>query len=121
METGPNCAAPPGQTTLQEAIEAPRVWTEGTQLELEKGFPDMLGAADLAASVRPSGHDGALPSADEPLALQWAVLAQLSPYQTQRLKRFGDYSLSMNSPDPFETELVVPLPLEDAQEPAVSA
>lgn len=43
MATGPNCAAPPGQTTLQEAIEAPRVRTEGTQLEPGKGFPDMLG------------------------------------------------------------------------------
>src|SRR5947209_14332433 len=29
--------------TLQEAVEAPRVWTEDAQLELEKGFPDMLG------------------------------------------------------------------------------
>jgi hypothetical protein len=43
-------------------------------------------------------------------------LAQLSPYQTRRLKRFGDSTLSMSSPDPFETDLVVPFPLEDAQE-----
>ncbi len=39
-------------------------------------------------------------------------LAQLSPYQTRRLKRFGDYTLSMSTPDPFDTDLVVPFPLE---------
>ena len=39
--------------------------------------------------------------------------AQLSPYQTRRLKRFGKYTLSMSTPDPFETELVVPFPLVD--------
>jgi hypothetical protein len=37
------------------------------------------------------------------------------------LKRFGDYTLSMNSPDPFDTDLVVPFPLEDTQELAASA
>jgi len=35
-------------------------------------------------------------------------LAQLSPYQTRRLKRLGDYTLSLGAPDPFETDLVVP-------------
>ena len=48
-------------------------------------------------------------------------LAQLSPYQTRRLKRFGDYSLSMGSPDPFDTALVVPFPLDDAQDSAATA
>jgi TnpA family transposase len=48
-------------------------------------------------------------------------LAQLSPYQTRRLKRFGDYTLSMSSPEPFDTDLVVPFPLEDAQESAATA
>jgi hypothetical protein len=48
-------------------------------------------------------------------------LAQLSPYQTRRLKRFGDYTLSMSSPEPFDTDLVVPFPLEDTQESAATA
>jgi hypothetical protein len=48
-------------------------------------------------------------------------LAQLSPYQTRRLKRFGDCTLSMGSPDPFDTDLVVPFPLDDAQEPSATA
>jgi len=42
-------------------------------------------------------------------------------YQTRRLKRFGDYTLSMTSPEPFDTDLVVPFPLEDAQESAATA
>jgi len=37
------------------------------------------------------------------------------------LKRFGDYTLSMTSPDPFDTDLVVPFPLEDAQDSAATA
>ena len=48
-------------------------------------------------------------------------LAQLSPYQTRRLKRFGDYTLSMGSPDPFDTDLVVPFPLEETQESSATA
>jgi gamma-glutamyltranspeptidase / glutathione hydrolase len=39
--------------TLQEAVEAPRVWTEGAQLELEEGFPDVLG---LKAALEALGH-----------------------------------------------------------------
>jgi hypothetical protein len=35
-------------------------------------------------------------------------LAQLSPYQTRRLKRFGDYSLSPGSPEPFDGDLSAP-------------
>lgn len=34
--------------SLQEAVEAPRIWTEGGALELEYAFPDAI-AADLAA------------------------------------------------------------------------
>jgi gamma-glutamyltranspeptidase/glutathione hydrolase len=39
--------------TLQEAVEAPRVWTEGAQLELEGGFPDV---ASLKAKLESFGH-----------------------------------------------------------------
>jgi gamma-glutamyltranspeptidase/glutathione hydrolase len=39
--------------TLQEAVEAPRVWTEGAQLELESGFPNV---ADLQARLESFGH-----------------------------------------------------------------
>jgi gamma-glutamyltranspeptidase / glutathione hydrolase len=39
--------------TLQEAVEAPRVWTEGAQLELEAGFPDVRG---LQAALEALGH-----------------------------------------------------------------
>jgi len=31
------------------------------------------------------------------------------------LKRFGDYTHLMTSPEPIDTDLVVPFPLEDAQ------
>ena len=39
--------------TLQEAVEAPRVWTEGAQLELEEGFPDVRG---LKVALEALGH-----------------------------------------------------------------
>src|ERR1700694_2306982 len=40
--------------TLQEAVEAPRVWTEGAQLELESsGFADLSG---LKAALEALGH-----------------------------------------------------------------
>ena len=39
--------------TLQAAVEAPRVWTEGAQLELEAGFPDVRG---LQAALEALGH-----------------------------------------------------------------
>lgn len=38
--------------TLQEAVEAPRLWTQGAQLELEEGFPD-----SVEASLRAKGWD----------------------------------------------------------------
>jgi TnpA family transposase len=65
---------------------------------------------DLTRAIRELQADGYIVRRDD--------LAQLSPYQTRRLKRFGDYTLSMSSPDPFETDLVVPFPLEDAAEAA---
>lgn len=37
--------------TVQEAVEAPRVWTQGHQLEIEAGFPDAVFAA-----MRARGH-----------------------------------------------------------------
>jgi len=39
-------------------------------------------------------------------------LAALSPYQTGHLKRFGDYTLSAQAPEPFDGELVTPFLLE---------
>jgi gamma-glutamyltranspeptidase/glutathione hydrolase len=38
--------------SLQEAVEAPRVWTQGFQLELEPGIPDAV-----ADALRMRGHD----------------------------------------------------------------
>src|SRR5438270_12698993 len=39
--------------TLQEAVEAPRVWTEGAELEVEDGFPDLVG---LTLALAALGH-----------------------------------------------------------------
>ncbi|MGI8690936.1 MAG: gamma-glutamyltransferase [Thermomicrobiales bacterium] len=39
--------------TLQEAVEAPRIWTEGPTLEIEDRFPDL---AALVASLEAMGH-----------------------------------------------------------------
>ena len=68
---------------------------------------------DLTRAVRDLQADGYFVRRED--------LAQLSPYQTRRLKRFGDYPLSMSSPEPFDSDLVVPFPLEDAQESAATA
>jgi len=68
---------------------------------------------DLTRAVRELQADGYFVRRED--------LAQLSPYQTRRLKRFGDYTLSMGSPDPFDTDLFVPFPLDDAQESAATA
>jgi len=38
--------------TLQEAIEAPRIWTRGHELEVEPAFPD-----DVIAGLADRGHD----------------------------------------------------------------
>ncbi len=53
--------------------------------------------------------------------LQCDDLAQLSPYQTRRLKRFGDYTLSLNLPEPFDTELLMPFALDDQPDAEVVA
>ena len=37
--------------SLQEAVEAPRLWTEGGPVELEETFP-----ADLSDALRARGH-----------------------------------------------------------------
>ena len=39
--------------TLQQAVEAPRVWTQGAELELEQGFTDLDG---LRAALHALGH-----------------------------------------------------------------
>ena len=39
--------------TLQEAVEAPRIWTQGEALELEEGFPNL---ADLKSALEARGH-----------------------------------------------------------------
>jgi gamma-glutamyltranspeptidase / glutathione hydrolase len=39
--------------TLQEAVEAPRLWTQGAALELETGFPDLPA---LRADLEARGH-----------------------------------------------------------------
>jgi gamma-glutamyltranspeptidase/glutathione hydrolase len=39
--------------TLQQAVEAPRFWTQGAELELEEGFPDLEG---LRAALHALGH-----------------------------------------------------------------
>lgn len=39
--------------SLQEAVAAPRLWTQGAELELEQGFN---GVANLAEALRARGH-----------------------------------------------------------------
>jgi gamma-glutamyltranspeptidase/glutathione hydrolase len=39
--------------TLQEAVEAPRAWTQGAELELERGFPNV---DELRAALVARGH-----------------------------------------------------------------
>jgi gamma-glutamyltranspeptidase/glutathione hydrolase len=43
--------------SLQEAVEAPRVWTEGAQLEVESGFVEV---GDLKTRLEAMGHSVAL-------------------------------------------------------------
>jgi TnpA family transposase len=68
---------------------------------------------DLTRAVRTLQADGYIVQRDD--------LAQLSPYQTRRLKRFGDYTLSSTAPEPFDPELLVPFPLDDQSETVVVA
>jgi gamma-glutamyltranspeptidase/glutathione hydrolase len=59
--------------TLQQAVEAPRVWTEGAQLELERGFTNVerlrgeleaLGHAVTLVDKVAGGMNGVLVDAD---------------------------------------------------------
>jgi TnpA family transposase len=68
---------------------------------------------DLTRAVRTLQADGYIIHRDD--------LAQLSPYQTRRLKRFGDYTLSLSSPEPFDAELAVPFALDEQPETGVVA
>jgi TnpA family transposase len=68
---------------------------------------------DLTRAVRTLQAEGYIVQRDD--------LAQLSPYQTRGLKRFGDYTLSSTAPEPFDPELLVPFPLEDQSETVVVA
>jgi TnpA family transposase len=68
---------------------------------------------DLTRAVRELQADGYMVRRKE--------LAQLSPYQTRRLKPFGDYTLSAGTPDPFETDLIVPFPLDDLEAATATA
>ncbi len=68
---------------------------------------------DLTRAVRALQTDGYVIRRDD--------LAQLSPYQTRRLKRFGDYSLSLSIPEPFDPELLMPFPLDEQRQADVGA
>jgi hypothetical protein len=67
---------------------------------------------DLTRAVRTLQADGYIIQRDD--------LAQLSPYQTRGLKRFGDYTLALNPPEPFDTELVMPFALDEQSEVVVA-
>src|SRR6267143_792309 len=45
-------------------------------------------------------------------------LGALSPYQTRHIKRFGDdvFTVTVTAPEPFDSDLIAPLPLEAASE-----
>ena len=42
--------------SLQEAVEAPRIWTEGGVLELEQAFPEAV--AEALRGARPCASPG---------------------------------------------------------------
>ncbi|MBV9601724.1 MAG: Tn3 family transposase, partial [Chloroflexi bacterium] len=67
---------------------------------------------DLTRAVRLLQADGYIIQRDD--------LAQLSPYQTRRLKRFGDYTLSLSSPEPFDPELLMPFALDEQADVVVA-
>ena len=68
---------------------------------------------DLTRAVRALQADGHIILRDD--------LAQLSPYQTRRLKRFGDYTLSLSAPEPFEPELLMPFPPDEQTDSVLRA
>jgi hypothetical protein len=61
---------------------------------------------DLTRVVRALQADGDIIHRDD--------LAQLSPYQTRR-QRFGDYTLSLSPPEPFDAELLMPFQLDQPE------
>ena len=67
---------------------------------------------DLTRAVRALQADGYIIHRDD--------LAQLSPYQTRR-QRFGDYTLSLSPPEPFDAELLMPFQLDEQPETVVVA
>jgi len=67
---------------------------------------------DLTRAVRALQADGYIIHRDD--------LAQLSPHQT-RWQRFGDYTLSLSPPEPFDAELLMPLQLDEQPETVVVA
>ncbi len=68
---------------------------------------------DLTRAVRALQADGYIIQRDD--------LAQLSPYQTRRLKRFGDYTLWLSPPEPFDAELLMPFQLDEQPETVIVA
>jgi hypothetical protein len=67
---------------------------------------------DLTRAVRALQADGYIIHRDD--------LARLSPYQTRR-QRFGDYTLSLSPPEPFDAELLMPFQLDEQPETVVVA
>ncbi len=67
---------------------------------------------DLTPAVRALQADAYIIHRDD--------LAQLSPYQTRR-QRFGDYTLSLSPPEPFDAELLMPFQLDEQPETVVVA
>jgi TnpA family transposase len=67
---------------------------------------------DLTRAVRELVHEG--------YPVKREDLAQLSPYQTRHLKRFGDYVLTAAPPEPFDGELV-PFVLADSSDDATAS
>ena len=67
---------------------------------------------DLTRVVRALQADGYIIHRDD--------LAQLSPYQTRR-QRFGDYTLALSPPEPFDAELLMPFQLDEQPETVVVA
>jgi hypothetical protein len=68
---------------------------------------------DLTRTVRTLLADGYMIHRDD--------LAQLTPCQTRGLKRFGDYTLSLSSPEPFDAELAMPFALDKQPKTGVVA
>ena len=63
---GEGCG-PAGLATLQEAVESPRIWTQGHALEIEAGFP-----AAVFQALADRGHPVASePVRTLPLVMNW--------------------------------------------------